>query len=269
MKNLKCAVLLLCLSSGYSFAQVSGYLGKRFSIGYSNYFMAAGFGPVANAESNEFLTGINSTHCVNMEYTIAKRINFCLSLQTLKTGVNPTKNYQKQISSPDYLPPLTLTYSPKPYLPMQLRTINIGLGCKFFHFGTLAPIGKYNKLEFLLFLSHLTYDPNNSFQSSASGQSVYTPLNGDAGDYQFKSFALAYTVGRSRVFWDKIVLDYGLRLAISNGIFTYMGNALWDDTGNSSYGSTDITKAMRQDVNKRIFREQLVNFHIGISFLAF
>ena len=153
---------------------------------------------------------------------------------------------------------------------MQLRTINIGLGCKFFHFGTLAPVGKYNKLEILLFLSHLTYDKDKSFplgQTGTNGQQMYQSLG--EGDYQFKSFALAYTVGRSRVFWDKIVLDYGLRLAISNGIFTYMGNALWDDTGNSSYGSTDITKAMRQDVNKRIFREQLVNFHIGISFLAF
>jgi hypothetical protein len=272
MKNLRCVVLLVCLFSGYSFAQVSGYMGKRFSIGYSNYFMAAGFGPVANAESNEFLTGINSTHCLNLEYTIAKRINFCLSLQTLKTGVNPTKSYYVQNVDPNssYSLSTSVSYSPKPYLPMQLRTINIGLGCKFFHFGTLAPVGKYNKLEILLFLSHLTYDKDKSFPSiDSNGKPSYYQFSGDTGDYQFKSFALAFTMGRSRVFWDKIVLDYGLRLAISNGIFTYMGNALWDDTGNSSYGSTDITKAMRQDVNKRIFREQLVNFHIGISFLAF
>ena len=90
--KLKLIVFFTIVSYG-CYSQVAGYLGKRFSIGYSNYFMVAGLGPVANAPSKDELSGLNSTHCLNLEYTIQNRTNFCISFQTLKTGVYPTKTY--------------------------------------------------------------------------------------------------------------------------------------------------------------------------------
>jgi len=250
----------------FSFAQIAGFMGKRFSIGYSNYLMLAGVGPTANAaEKDAYFSGVNTTHCLNLEYTIRNRTNFCFTFETMKTGVSYTKVYNSYVYDNNNYTSYDVSYSydPKPYIPMQLRTFNAGIGFKFFKRGTLAPIGKYNKLELLLLFSNLTYG-STSFALTVDGTTTHG-IKG-TGDYNFSTFGVAYTTGRSRVLFNKLVIDYGLRLGlVPAGIFAsdiFFGN----ENGN---GREDFEKTFRQQTNMRLFREQLVNFHIGLGFLAF
>ncbi len=248
-------------------SQVSGYMGKRFIIGYSNYFMVASQGLTANASSTDNFSGVNTTHCLNLEYVIKNKTNFCVSVQTLKTGVYTSKTFSgytvDEFGDNQYY---YYSYDPKPFIPMQLQNVNVGLGFKFYKQGMLAPIGKYKKLELLLMFSHLTYDRNafTYYYNSSTG------LNGvgGTGDYQFNTFAITFTMGRSRVLFDKIVLDYGLRLGITPaGIFAYLNSD--GDFSFKNNGEITFEQSMKQEVNKRLFRDQLINLHIGLSFLAF
>lgn len=247
-----------------SHAQVSGYMGKRFSIGYSNYFLPSILGPKVNGTSASDKIGINTTHCVNLDYIIKERTSFCLSLQTQKLGVNNVRYYNVE-----YVDPFgtnnygSYQYNPKPFRFMQLKTYSVGLGFKFFASGSLAPIGKYKKVELLLLFSNLTY-PKNAFEDTGLND-PYTRTNIGTGDYSFSTFALTYTMGRSRVLFDRIVLDYGLRFgATPAGFFAFLNS-------DGDFSSNNLTpeKTFRQDTNMRLFRQQLVNLHIGISFLAF
>ena len=270
-------IVLFAIVGCTCFAQAPGYMGRKFVIGYSNYFFPAGIGPTANTqEEGQAFSGVNLTHCLNLEYVIKNRTNFCVSIQTLKTGIAPGVLYSSSTYDYNYGNNYSYSYeySPKPFVPMQLRTFNVGLGFKFFQSGSLSPIGKYKKLELLLLFSKLTYN-NHSFLKQSSdpnnnGQS--TPILGP-GENNYQTFAITYTAGRSRVLFNRLVIDFGLRLGfLPAGIVSaYLQNkqANADRYSSSTTSSFDFDKVMRQETNQRLFRQQLINFHIGLGFLAF
>jgi len=273
MKN---KLIVLFVIAGFAcFAQAPGYMGRKFVIGYSTYFFPAGIGPTANTqEEGQAFSGVNITHCLNLEYTIKNRTNFCVSIQTLKTGIAPGVLYSSRVydsggwNSYYY----SYEYNPKPFVPMQLRTFNVGLGFKFFQRGSLSPIGKYKKLELLLLFSKLTYDKNSFLQQSdATGFSGPKALG--TGENNYQTFAITFTAGRSRVLFNRLVIDFGLRLGfLPAGIISaYNQNKEKNASSYTTSTSTsfDFDKVMRQETNQRLFRQQLINFHIGLGFLAF
>lgn len=243
------------------YAQVPGYMGKRFSLGYSNNFFIAGLGPTATQ-----YTGINTVHSFNAEYSIKNRTNFCLSFQVSKTGMAMDREFYQYMSGSNYS--VSYYYKPSPDVPMLLQTKSLGIGFKFFAQGTLAPLGKYRKLELLLMFTHLTY-PDNSF--SVSQYDGYTTQTGrtslGSGDYNFKTFAINYTIGRQRVLLNCLVLDYGVQFGLMPaGLYAYTdGDEVFSETSSSK----SYEEIFKQEKNKRLFRAQMFNFHIGLGFLAF
>lgn len=262
-------ILLFFVSSLSSLGQIPGYMGKRFSIGYSNYFFLSALSPTANSSSSGAELGINTTNCINLEYTIRNRTNFCLSFQNSKTGIDPGDMYVESYNGYNYNS-YTATYSVKPYKPMQITSYNIALGFKFFNSGSLAPIGKYKKLEILMLLNHLEYNRNGFLLNNytSSGASTYGILG--TGDYNFNTVSVAYTLGRSRVFFDRLVLDGGIRFGfVPAGVFAVMYES--DEYAASSLYSTTAgtRRGFRNETYTRLFAFQAINFHVGLSFLAF
>ncbi len=247
-------------------AQISGYMGKRISVGYSNYFFPAPIGPTANADTRDGSFGFNTTHSFNLEYILKSRTVMCLSAQRSNTGMNPS-DLQEYVydgfSSYNY----TYEYLPKPYKPMQITSTNIGLGFKFFSSGTLAPVGKYKKVELLFMMNHLTYS-STAFQyydPSGSGSGIYAKKIG-TGSYDFKTVAVTYTIGRSRVLFNRIVVDYGMRFGVvPEAVFKVVFE---EEFSSGSSASLNVESKFRGDVNTRLFRSQMVNLHIGLSLLA-
>jgi hypothetical protein len=244
----------------YSSAQVPGYMGKRFSLEYSNYFSPSLLNPTASVSEQGSL-GLNTTHCVNAEYSIKMRTNFCLGVQFFKTGVHAGSNYTATYYDNGYSNTNNVDYKPSSDLPMQLKTTNISLGFKFFRPGFIAPIGKYQKLEFIFLLDKVSYE-RSAFYLHTSPPSR---INLGAGEYDFKSAAIALTFGRQRVLFNSIIIDSGFRFGVStNAVFSFIKDDLLDD----SYG-LPFEDQLKTKVNQRIFAAQLFSFHLGIGFLAF
>jgi hypothetical protein len=256
--KIKSSILLITIAFS-SNAQIAGYMGKRFAIGYSNYFFPGIKGPGPNeAElSDEQSPCFNTAHCLNLEYGIKQRTNMCLSIQYLKTGIAYLHSYG------DYPYPNDVRYGGNSSIPAQLRSINVGIGFKFFKKGFVAPVGGYRKIEILLLSEKVTYDKNHFFKENSSGyQSQETPYVAGTGEYDYKNIAFSYTIGKQHMLSNILVLDYGIRFGvIPGGIFAM---SLEDDSFNSSMESLYREKAWA-----RIYRQQLINFHIGINFLAF
>jgi hypothetical protein len=260
-------LFLLLVCSVKTFAQTPGYMGKRFSIGYSNYFFPAIIGPNPSGTTRQDKLSLNTAHSINIEYTIKPKTNFCFSYQWQHLGVMPNRSYPvvtTDSSSGSYNTQY-FEYNPAPFKNMQLKTNSIGIGFKFFGGGILAPVGKYKKLELLLLFSNLTY-PKNAFYISYSNYSYAEYTSIGTGSYNFKTFAITYTMGRSRVLFDKLVLDYGLRIgALPAGFFAFINS----DEDFFTDNPIGFERGLKQDTNMRLLRQQLINFHIGIGFLAF
>lgn len=264
MKN-KFLIFLIIISSSV-FSQVPGYMGKRLIVGYSNYFMVGfkGPGPINAVPSNENSLTLNNVHCLNFEYAHNQHKMLCFSGQYLRTGIA----YNNGLSGGpfdlrnigDYPYPNSCKYVGNYSTPALLTSFNIGIGIKSFKHGYLAPVGKYDKFEFLFLFEKIKYDYKNFVQSDNYG-STDIPYPLGTGEYSYKNFAIVYSFGRQKVLNDKIVLDYGLRVSYTP-LFNIFSAVQMND-------ASTIEEHFKYETRSRIFREQLFNLHVGIGFLAF
>lgn len=262
---------LFVLISSISTSQVSGYLGKRFTVGYSTYFMIGLKGPGANsaAAKHLFSSTINNTHCLNFDYTIKQRKNICVTLQYFKTGIAYSKGeagfFVSEHGMGEYCYPDRVAYRGKFSVPAQLSSFNFGLGYKLFQKGCVAPVGKYQKFEFLLLFQKIKYDNKNFAMADPDNfNNPDIPIAAyGLGEYTYRDVTLTYTIGKQRVLFDCIVLDYGLRIGLAPA---GVGAVVFDDF---FYDPSSIEELYKKESRKRVFRHQLINFHLGIGFLAF
>jgi hypothetical protein len=264
-------LLFFLLAASVSNAQIAGYMGKRCVIGYSNYFMFApkGPGPMSAQPSNEFSPTFNNAHCVNIEYALNQRKMICFSGQYIRTGIAYDDGkvgdglfagsfiYETETPYPN-----NNRYTGSYSKPALLSSINVAIGLKAFGSGFIAPVGRYNKFEVILMFETVKYDYKKfEHQDPNSSYGVYVKGNLGTGEYSYNNVAVAYTVGKQRVLGNKIVLDYGLRIAYTPAanIVTLAG---FDTV-------KDIDDYYKRESRMRMFRQQLINFHLGIGFLAF
>jgi|GEM_PF-2264564 len=256
-KNINLVLILLFMYAGKLASQVPGYMGRRLIAGYSTYVSPALVSPTAQHAS----PGVNITHCFNLEYVIRNRTMVCVGYQMLNTGTEKTDGYGYLDATPyGYYDFQTATYRPDNRLPMQLKGRNISFGFKFFRRGVLAPAGAYQKLEMIVMSNNVTYQKNGFYPQG----SLTSRLTLGTGDYDFKNVAFALTLGREHVFFDRVAVDAGLRFGIMPGVVLgKMGDFLFDTSSNS------YNTQIQQNANWRLQGTQLINFHIGIGFLAF
>lgn len=238
-------------------------MGKRFSISYANNFFPSIIGATP---SGSF--GLNYTHCLNLDYVIRKRTVLCVSAQHFNTGMYFNRTiYSNTFDGFGYQQEVQYDYDPVVrYQPMQVSVNTVGLGFKFFSNGTLAPVGKYKKLELLVMRGNVFYGQKAfTFYNDVTSEVERASIG--KGEYTYNSFALAYTIGAQRILANCIVLDYGIQFAVTPNV---IAGALADD-GNYVYATneSEIRNAFKYDYNNRLFRHQAINLHIGIGFLAF
>jgi hypothetical protein len=272
MKKITLSFFVLFLSF-FSIAQVPGYMGKRFSIGYSNYLfpripvLSSALGFTEDFISTEHL--FNSTHCLDMDYALSSRVSLCLSGQFSKLDFI---SYKSIVHATVAGRSNDIQYIPKSRQDMQLRTTNISVGFKFFKERYLNPYGRYRKVELILMMNRINMDENGFYSimyDYYNGNKVEPyPLYGEAG--KFNSIALAYTMGKQRIFFNKLILDWGLRLGL-NYSYVYSNLNPFEFLRNIDNGNTEDTleKRLKDQANARTWGAQLVNVHLGLRFLAF
>ncbi len=238
-------------------AQVAGFMGKRFSIGYANSISPAFFSPGPKALFSDADDGawavnnLNVTHELSIDYVLNSRAVFCFSPQYFRTGLS----YNKYIGENQYY-----YYNPSDDRPIRLQCINLEAGIKLFNRRNMAPLGWYSKMEMIVFFDKLSLDKDALYKTPDHHFSV-TPSEKYAqakSTYNFKSMGFVYTVGKQRIFFNKMIVDMGLRFALVPS-FLFKKIAYF----------SDIESELSTRADARIFPAQLVNFHIGIGFLAF
>lgn len=269
--------LFLMITAGIT-AQVSGYMGKRVSLGYSNYLAPRlpilgvmeeiGIGDDYKITTTRWL---NSTHCLDVDYVVASNASLCVSTQFSKMDFYEygTEFYieENDKGTSSYY---NISYKPGDKSNMDLKTLNFSLGFKFFRSRYMNPFGKYRKIELILARSKVIMDEDAFYYESGSQSPYYTGTKYDLPrtKISYKSFVFAYTVGKQRILFNKLVLDYGVRFGINyNYVFNHASiiGMIKDDTSDE----LSIEQRLKEAANYRLFGSQLLNAHVGLRFLAF
>ncbi|MFL5764234.1 MAG: hypothetical protein ACJ77K_09850 [Bacteroidia bacterium] len=230
--------LLFLLLPFFTNAQISGYLGKRCIVSYSNCFMYGVSGPTARSSGS----GFNFTHGLGIEYQVKERISLGLNGQFVHTGVG--YKYVK--------------YNYGEHSPMILNNFAVGISLKKYGKRRIPPLGFYQKFE--IFFSHYTVKYDTSFFRGKGiehyhSNMTYSTVPTGSGEIAFNGLGGAFSIGKQRVFFHKLVLDYGVRGAI---LFPMIPGF-----------NTEVEQSVCGQSGLRFLGHQMLNLKIGIGFLAF
>lgn len=222
MKKYLIIIVLVVLSLDI-FAQ-AGYQGKKLSVQYDGKFFPAFIHPTYH-KAPDFTT-FNYQHTLSLDYVIRRRTSLGISLiSTRTTAVKDQFDFDFTGDEGD-IPSL------------KLHTKGVKLYMMFFKesAGSLAPNGKYMTLGLGMLFNTLK-DAQNDI-SELSFQQFSTPM-------------LSYGMGRRKVYFNRVILDHGLEVAVGY-----------------SLGEGGDNDALKQDISERIHGLFLINFKLGIGFLA-
>jgi hypothetical protein len=246
-------------------AQISGYQGKRFSIGYGGnigYAMfnrnSSGSSLFATSETDfpEKLFSFNYKHQAQMELVLSN--NRVLGIQG-SYGKTQFKAFDKGDDYDYYYVYNGSTYSTSKSLGKDMygnmKILTFGLYLKNFSANT-APIGKYwgYKLAMLRYSADLS-----GLKMPADFPSIKTLDQ----DYH-TSAVFSITKGTSRVYFNRILVDTGFEFGLPF-VIPSISSLDWSTPTSTVTMDDKITKRM----NNRLWGNFLVNVNVNVSLLAF
>jgi hypothetical protein len=220
-------------------------MGKRIILTlHGTYFPTFGS---ATARSNDDFR-INTTHTAGLELLASNTTALCVSAGFLKTGLG----YGNFAKSGSYF-----IYTGDDEVPATISIFQYSVGIKTFKRNKDVPLGFYMKWELVYQKGMIRFDENDVryWNYNAYGNSSYLPYSKE-GKVSYKGFGAAYSLGWQRIFFDRLVLDYGVRFALH---FPYNRNNNGDELETELFSKT----------YERILEHQLLNVRLGLGFLAF
>lgn len=221
-------------------AQTPGYMGKRFVMGYGFHTSPALIGSTGqgntiigkaegNASDGEF--AFNSLHEGYLEYALSKRFSLGFSAKFYKATYDNHKNMNAYVVYNGS----NVSYSNSPEGLYHIKGQNYALYGKLFRRGFIAPWGKYMMFGINIKRFTCSYDPAEMQLKydaySFFGNEKYPSIT-DFGprEQSFTRFDFLFGLGKSRIVYNRIILDYGFNVnlfALLNTPF----DALTDDDG--------------------------------------
>ena len=257
------SVFVLVAFHNATLAQISGFQGKRFSIGYGGDIGYAMFSRNSHGSSlfgtsevdfPEKLFSFNYKHQAQMELVLSNR--HVLGIQ----GSYGTTQFKALKSSDTYMS--TTMYEGYNYteslnndIYAKMKILTVGMYLKKFNSST-APIGKYwsYKLAVLRYAADLTEMvlPTTFSTGLLPASNIY-----------HTSAVFSIAQGTSRVYWKRLLVDTNFEFGLP---FVYPGFGNLD-----SYDSSSVTyeKTITQRMNTRLWGNFLFNVNVNVSLLAF
>lgn len=228
--------LVFFISFVFSFGQAPGYMGKRFTVGYSN-MLCPNF---LNFAFDYKLNRAVLTHALNVNCVISKQREICFSVRYSNRKIrtssfDPAGGYNE---IPDF---------------EKLSTTEFALGFRRFNKSKFAPLGAYSKWDGQFMMSKMKYKDYLDYVSTGSFTSTLQTFQG--GSFDLRGLGFSYSRGRQRVFSHKYVVDFGIRGTL---MVIYYSNSKDNHEGNLS-----------SDVSGSLNLNPIFNAYIGIGFLAF
>jgi hypothetical protein len=265
--------IILILFSAKLFSQLGpGYMGKRFVAGYGFYFSPAFIG--SNASESSIIgrgnavggdIAFNSMHEGFLEFAFKKRASVGLSFKYYKTTYDNSAAALVNVDYGGY----TNSESASPMGFSQITGSNYTLYFKIFNKRYVAPWGRYLLFGPTINSFKCSYDPTTMKivipDNYGSGGNIVINDFGPQGQ-QFLRGDLLVGWGRSRIFANRITLDYGINVQLISLTFT-----LWDAVGANALGISRTTNYNYfENTSKRRVREvNRVNAFIKIGLLLF
>lgn len=228
------------------FSQVRSYMGKRLVITHYSFYFPA-FKQPSFRSTKGFK--MNVTKALGIDYVIHGRSSLCLAVQYILTGIP----YQSPAGySYNYI-----YHDGDPTIPAKVSVLQYSLGFKKFTRRSVAPIGFYIKWEAFFQQYTIKYEPDGFYDYSNTYYYTqqHAKLDGGSGVIKMNGIGAAFSIGKQRIFWDKIVVDYGIRGSLSAPL---------------PYKNRTVVEASLKSLAfDRILNCQLLNVKLGIGFLAF
>jgi hypothetical protein len=229
-------LFILIFISANSVAQIPGYMGKRFTIGYSTMFS-----PNIVGLTNSPVDPPVLTHVFNLGYVVTKQKELCVSVRYSKRGMHLVTGYYGSPTPPI----ITLE---------KFTSFDFSLGWKRFSRAKFAPLGSYSRWELAYTKAWINYGPYEADQYDGStGLSNTVSMSG--GKVDFIGFGASYSRGRQRIFKDKFMVDFGFKGTLMGVRNNGIKNRHEDDLQSLVIGSLNFNP--------------IFNLYIGIGFLAF
>jgi hypothetical protein len=179
-------ILISCYTTAR--AQVPGFLGKTLTLSAGTY---AGYSLGAPAKVGSTNTGIDKRFFLGADYVIGRKWTTGIEYQRLSTALSLTfDNALENAARAE-----EFTYA------LKANTFKFS----FTHFGSksnfLAPVGRYFTVGFLMV--NYTISDEKGYMFTA-GRDLFKGHN----------IGFSFDVGKRRVFYKQLVVDYGLQLAL-------------------------------------------------------
>ncbi len=182
-------------------------------------------------------TVLDVTHAFALDYTVTHRGAVCFAFQFSRFGLTHF----------DYTND-NFVYMGTDKYPAYINSRGISAGYKLFARNKIAPLGRYIKWDAIVIFNKLVYKPNDVFDKMLNTRLTKVDENANS-----IGGGIALSFGRQRVFYNKIIVDGGFRLAM---IIC------------PTYYNSDYARRYFYVTERTIFN-QLFNFRLGIGFLAF
>lgn len=213
MKNYikKAALLMFLLSLLQSGAQAPGYMGKRLVLGYGLYVNPAFNSVVLNYSDSP----INAVHEFFLECATGKKFSLGFAAQLYKY----TYNNIQDVDAIGYGSNHIKQQSAHPNGSYLITGRNYRLYGKFYKNRYLAPWGKYFLLGLTINTYKSSYDPSSMYvlvdEQGYPSSNITTRRVDDFGPtvQSYLTPDLFFGAGNSRIFANRIVLDYGYTIS--------------------------------------------------------
>jgi hypothetical protein len=223
-------------------AQTPGYMGKRVSLVYQNFIFPS-------LTPNSSRSSVNISHNAELNCVTGKRSSLCFTFLYAPIKVKNSINSHNPSSG---------TFSESDYL--KFNSFAYALGLKlFFSRNKFAPLGGYVKWELeysrgtLNVDDYSTQNPNYSGYFVPASRTTYS-----AHKMIIQGGGPAISFGKQRIFFDKLIVDYGVRAAII---------VAWNTDGNIN--NSGYENSLETTASNVVLAQQFLNLRIGIGFLAF
>ncbi len=234
MKTLKKVYVLLSILIAFNdFSQVPGYMGKRFIVGYGASTSPAIFGSNGNGNSIFGHNGGNAnteTFALNfhqegfVEYALSKKMMIGFSARFYKTTYDNSRvTYGNIYNTDSYGYVRTQTISGDLNGLYYINGVNFTLYGKLFFGKYLAPWGTYMLFGPTIRRYSCTYDPVEMNIAYRADNYPYTTKRfSNFGDTKqsFTRFDISFGIGKSRILYNRITVDYGFNMQVFAFAFT-------------------------------------------------
>jgi hypothetical protein len=266
------------LFSSLIHAQSTGYMGKRFLLGYGFHTSPAIFGATPNNEtiigtSGNATTGsfaFNTIHEGFLEFAASSKWMICFSTRYYKTAYDNALYTEYVFPANSY----NSSYFDRPEGFYNIRGLTYTLYFKYYGSRYVAPWGRYVMFGPTINTVKTSYDPaimNLGIQNYYYNNGTYSDTliaNFGPKEQNFTGVNLMLGFGRSRIIANRVVVDYGCNLQLFSVIsgavdIVFDGEDLFSSTKNTNTGYIENT------YNRRVRGVNRFNVFLKVGILLF